>query len=119
MRHDDLRTRSKNFALAVMDMTDLLPSKPKAWVVSKQILRSATSVAANYRAAGRGRSLAEFTAKIGVVVEEADETVFWLEMIQASRLLDDARVKPLISEANELLRIFSASYQTARAKQRV
>ena len=115
MRHDDLRIRSKQFALAAMDITDLLPNKPKAWVVSRQLLRSATSVAANYRAAGRSRSKAEFIAKLGVVVEEADETVFWLEMIQESHLLNSARLQPLIAEANELLRIFSASYQTSRA----
>jgi four helix bundle protein len=116
MRHDDLRIRSKRFALAVMDMTDSLPNKPKAWIISKLILRSATSVAANYRAAGRGRSHAEFIAEMGVVVEEADETVFWLELIRESGLLHENQLQMLLREANELLRIFSASYQTARSK---
>jgi four helix bundle protein len=116
IRHDDLRVRSKKFALNVIALTEGLPNRPTAWVISKQLLRSATSVAANYRAAGRGRSRAEFIAKLGVVVEEADETVFWLELVEEAHLLDGAQVQSLLSEANELLRIFSASYQTARKR---
>ena len=73
------------------------------------------SMAANYRAVCRARSKAEFVAKIGVVVEEADETVFWLEVITESRLVDGARVAPLLKEGNELLAIFAASQRTARS----
>jgi four helix bundle protein len=85
-------------------------------VLGKQLLRSGTSVAANYRAAGRARSRAEFVARIGVVVEEADETVFWLEMLELAGLLHSDLLHPLLTEANELLKIFSASFQTASAK---
>jgi four helix bundle protein len=116
--HDNLRSRTKQFALDVIQMTNTLPNKPAAWAISKQILRSATSVAANYRAAGRGRSRAEFVAKLGTVLEEADETAFWLEMIADANLLGAPQVESLQREANELVRIFSASVQTARTHQR-
>jgi four helix bundle protein len=116
--HDNLRARTKQFALDVITMTNALPNKPAAWVVSKQVLRSATSVAANYRAAGRGRSRAEFIAKLGTVLEEADATAFWLEMLADSHLLDTRDLDHLRNEANELVRIFSTSVQTARANQR-
>jgi four helix bundle protein len=117
--HDNLRTRTKQFALDVIEMANALPNKPAAWVISKQVLRSATSVAANYRAAGRGRSRAEFIAKLGTVLEEADETVFWLEMLADSHLLASRQLDKVTKEANELVRIFSTSVQTARANQRI
>jgi four helix bundle protein len=110
--------RTKSFALSAMRLTRKLPNNSEGWVIGKQLLRSATSVAANYRAAGRGRSHAEFTAKIGIVVEETDETVFWLELLEAAQLVDSGTLRPLLIEANELLRIFSASYQTASASTR-
>lgn len=77
-------------------------------------MRAGTSVAANYRAAGRGRSRAEFAAKMGTVVEEADETVFWLELLIETGILPQSRLESLLPEANELLAIFSASHSTAR-----
>src|SRR5882724_1003356 len=86
-KHQELRARTKAFALRVIRMSQALPKTREANVISQQILRSATSVAANYRAAGRSRSKAEFLAKIGVVVEEADETVFWLEMLADSGIV--------------------------------
>jgi four helix bundle protein len=79
-----------------------------------KLLRSGTSVAANYRAACRGRSKAEFIAKMGVVVEEADETVLWLEMLVDSSIVKQEKMDPLLKEANELLAIFAASYTTAK-----
>jgi len=96
-------------------MTRALPNAPEGWVFGKQVLRCATSVAANYRAAGRARSKNEFVAKIGIVVEEADETVFWLEMIRDSGLVPEAKLKPLLSESEELLAIFAASYHHAKS----
>ncbi|MFB3813578.1 MAG: four helix bundle protein [Terriglobales bacterium] len=111
-----LRERSKKFALDALVLTDQLPNNSKGWVLGKQLLRSATSVAANYRAAGRARSRAEFVAKLGVVVEETDESVFWLELIESAGLLTKDRVDSVLREANELLRIFSASYRTAQAR---
>jgi four helix bundle protein len=88
-------------------------NSPKA-VIGRQVLRSGTSVAANYRAVCRARSKAEFVAKIGTVVEEADETVFWLELLVESDLASQARMDGLLKEANELLAIFAASQRTAK-----
>jgi len=113
---EQLRARTKEFALAVIRLTRNLPNNPEGWVLGKQLLRSGTSVAANYRAAGRARSRAEFAARIGVVVEEADETVFWLEMLELAGLAHRDLLHPLLTEGNELLKIFSASFQTASAK---
>ncbi len=83
--------------------------------MGRQLLRCGTSVAANYRAVCRARSKAEFVAKIGVVVEEIDETVFWLEMLVEAGIVRANRMEPLLKEANELLAIFAASQRTARA----
>jgi four helix bundle protein len=93
-----------------------LPSRPDAQVLGRQLLRSGTSVAANYRAACRGRSKAEFTAKIGIVAEEADETVLWLELMAESGILPEAKLKELLQEARELTAIFTASQNTVRRK---
>ncbi|HKA37086.1 MAG TPA: four helix bundle protein [Thermoanaerobaculia bacterium] len=82
-------------------------------MIGRQLLRSATSVAANYRAAGRSRSKAEFVAKIGVVVEEADESLLWLELLRDAAIVNQEKMAPLLREAAELVAIFSASRQTA------
>ncbi|MGH9532432.1 MAG: four helix bundle protein, partial [Terriglobales bacterium] len=93
-----------------------LPRTPDAQVMGRQLLRSGTSVAANYRATGRARSRAEFVAKIGVVVEEADEAVFWIEMLADSEVVKRKRLEDLLKEGRELLAIFAASQRTARCK---
>jgi four helix bundle protein len=111
-----LRNRTKAFAIRVVQLFRQLPKTDEARVIGKQLLRSGTSVAANYRAVCRARSPAEFLAKIGVVVEEADETVFWLEMLVESGLVDLKRLQPLLDEANEILAIVAASQKTARAR---
>jgi len=85
--------------------------------MGKQLLRSGTSVAANYRAVCRARSSAEFIAKMGIVIEEADETVFWIELLVESGIVQAESMQSLLQEANELLAIFAASAQTARRKQ--
>jgi four helix bundle protein len=108
------RARTKALALRVIRLYRALPKTGEAQVVGKQLLRSATSVAANYRAVCRARSKAEFIAKIGVVVEEADETVFWIEMLVESGIIKESRAEELLVEANELLRLFAASKNTAR-----
>jgi four helix bundle protein len=95
-------------------MSQALPRTREANVIIHQLLRSATGVAANYRAAGRSRSRAEFIAKIGIVVEEADETVFWLEMLGDSGLVRPRKLEKILAEANELLAIFAAARRTAR-----
>jgi four helix bundle protein len=88
----------------------------EAEIIGKQLLRSGTSVAANYRAVCRARSKREFISRVGVVVEEADETVFWLEMLHDNNILPQARLQPLLNEARELTAIFTASERTAKRR---
>lgn len=114
-KHQDLCPRTKAFALRVIHMSEALPRTRAANVIDHQILRSATGMAANYRAAGRSRSKAEFIAKMGVVVEEADETVFCLELLRDSGIIKPAKLESMLDEANQLLAIFTASRRTARA----
>ncbi len=114
-KHQQLKDRTKMFAIRVIKMSDALPKTRAANVITSQILRSATSIAANYRAVGRARSKAEFIAKMGVVVEEADETVFWLELLGDSGIVPAAKLHKLLDEANQLVLIFSASRRTAKA----
>lgn len=111
----EMKTRTKQFALRIMKLVDALPKKTSAEVLGRQLLRSATSVAANYRAACRGRSKAEFAAKLGIVEEEADESCFWLEMLADSELMPMTKLQPLRKEADELTAIVVASIKTARA----
>jgi four helix bundle protein len=114
----ELKERTKEFALRVMRLVDALPKTPKGRAIVSQLVRSGTSVAANYRAACRGRSKAEFISKLGVAEQEADETALWLELIIADRLLPEKKVDSLSREANELTAILAASYISAsRAQQ--
>jgi four helix bundle protein len=96
-------------------MSQALPRNREANVIIQQVLRSATGMTANYRAAGRSRSKAEFIAKIGVVVEEADETVFWLEMLADRRIVRAEKLESLLAEATQLVAIFTASRKTAKS----
>ena len=114
MNAEQLKERTKEFALRVMHLVDALPNSAKARAIANQLIRSGTSVAANYRGACRSRSRAEFIAKAGVVEEEADETALWLELIVADKILPEKKVAPLLTEANELLKIMAASYISAR-----
>lgn len=114
-KHQELKDRTKAFALRVIKMSDALPRTRAANVITNQILRSATSMAANYRAVGRARSKAEFVSKLGIVVEEADETVFWLEMLADSGIVSQKKMDSMLDEANQLTLIFSASRRTAKA----
>jgi four helix bundle protein len=111
----DLKARTKRFAVRVFKLVDALPRTIQGRAVANQIIRSGSSVAANYRAACRARSRAEFIAKIGVVEEEADETLFWLELIIETELLDLKRIAPLLKEADELVAIMAASRKSAIA----
>lgn len=110
----ELKNRTKAFASRVIRLADALPRKPSAHVLGRQVLRSGTSVAANYRSACRARSKAEFVAKIGIVAEEADESVFWLELMTENEIVAGPRLEPLLKEARELTAIFTASQNTAR-----
>ena len=113
-RAKELQERTKRFALRVIRLFRELPRTEEARVLGRQLLRSAAALAANYRAACRARSQAEFAAKIGVVVEEADETVFWLELLLETGIVPEPKMGGLLTEANELLAIFSASQRTSK-----
>ena len=113
MNAQDLKERTKQFALRVIRLVDALPNTPKGRAIASQLVRSGTSVAANYRAACRGRSKAEFIAKVGIAEEEADETGLWLELIISDKLLPEKKVAPLLKEANEVTAIMAASYISA------
>ena len=106
------------FAVAVKQLCVELRLQPIAWNAAGQLLDAATSMAANYRATSRARSRAEWNAKIGVVAEEADEAVHWLEFVLASTLSSPQRIGPLLSEAKELRAIFAASAATSRRNTR-
>ncbi|MBI2060520.1 MAG: four helix bundle protein [Nitrospirae bacterium] len=112
---EGLKQRTKTFALTVIRLFRTLPKTADAQVIGRQLLRSSTSVAANYRAARRSRSRAEFISKIGLVVEETDESLFWLELIAESGILPPEQIEDLMKEAGELLAIFAASQRTAKA----
>lgn len=109
MNENELKQRTKRFALRVIKLVGALPKNVEGRAIGAQLVRSGTSVGANYRAACRGRSKAEFIAKLGTVEEEADESAYWLELIIDSGLLKEGRVKPLLQEANELTAIMAAS----------
>jgi four helix bundle protein len=111
---EELKVRTKQFALRIIRLYRALPKSGEARIVGKQILRSGTSIGANYRAACRARSRAEFVAKLGIVLEEADETAFWLELMQEARIFPEPRLQDLLQEANELISIFVASVRTAK-----
>src|SRR5215468_331568 len=113
-QHQQLKQRTKAFALRIIRMTQALPRNREADVIARQVLRSAASIAANYRAAGRGRSKAEFAAKLGIVIEEADETVLWLELLGESGIIKPARLQDLLDEGNQLLALFAASWRTLK-----
>lgn len=110
----ELRTRTKQFALRVLNVVAALPESAQGRVVANQLSKSGTSVGANYRAVCRSRTRKDFINKLGVVIEEADESAYWLEIICESTMLDPRTVGPLLQEANELVAIFTAARKTAR-----
>ena len=114
MNEQELKARTKQFGLRVMNLVAALPETTTGRAIGNQLVRSGTSVGANYRAACRSRSKAEFIAKIGTVAEEADESAFWLELIMDGGLLKPDLVVPLHQEAEELTAIFTASGRTAK-----
>jgi four helix bundle protein len=116
MDSDELKKRTKSFALRVLKLVAALPNTVQGKTVGGQLVRSGTSVGSNYRAACRGRSLAEFVAKLGIVEEEADESAFWLELIIEAELLTAVSVQPLLDEANELTKIMATSRITASGR---
>ena len=114
MTKEQIKDRTKKFALEIIDLVNRLPNSKAGHTIGNQIIRSGTSVAANYRSACRARSTADFISKITIVEEECDETLFWLEMISEAELLDAHELMDLIKEASELTAIFTASGKTAK-----
>lgn len=115
-RQEELRQRTKRFAIAAVRLYRVLPKSLEAQVIGKQFLRSGTSVGANYRAVCRARSAAEFLAKIGIVLEEADESLFWLEMIEDCGIMQAEKLAKIRKEAFELTSIFAAAQHTSRSR---
>ncbi len=113
-RAAQLKLRTKRFAIRIVGLFRSLPHSPDAQTLGKQLLRSGTSIAANYRAVCRARSRAEFISKMSVVIEEADESVFWLELFGESGVVSPVKTRELLKEANELLAIFGASLRTCK-----
>ncbi len=116
MNKDDLRKRTKKFALEVIRFVESLPKGKTSEILGRQLIRSGTSVGANYRAACRARSTADFVSKMGIVEEEADECIYWLELLIDSGLGLSKDAASLMSEAGELLAITVSSIRTARRR---
>ena len=114
----DLKVRTKRFALELIRLCRSLPRSEEGRILAKQLLRAGTSVGANYRAACRARSRAEFVAKLGIVLEESDETVFWLDLLLESGIGNQDSVKLVMNEADELTSIFVTSLCTAKQNAR-
>ena len=112
---EELRNRTKKFAIRIVRLFKALPKATEAQIIGKQLLRSGTSVGANYRAVCRARSKAEFVARVGIVAEEADESVFWLEILEETKIFNAKQLQEILKEAKELAAIFSASQKTARS----
>ncbi|MBX3406656.1 MAG: four helix bundle protein [Phycisphaeraceae bacterium] len=119
MPDSDLKRRTRAFALRVIRLVQALPKSPVADVVGGQLLRSATSVGANDRAAQRARSRADFIHKLAIVEEEADECGYWLDLLAASNVMKPARLEPLLNGCNELTAIIVASIVTAKPRRSV
>jgi four helix bundle protein len=109
MNEAELKRRTQQFGLRIMKLVAALPKGALGWAIGNQLVRSGTSVGANYRAACRSRSKAEFIARLGVVEEEADESACWLEMIVMGKMMKPALIRSLLDEANEIVAIITAS----------
>ncbi|WJW70364.1 four helix bundle protein (plasmid) [Candidatus Chlorohelix allophototropha] len=118
MNEQEFKNRTKQLGLRIIKLVEALPPGKTGDVLGKQILRSATSVGANYRAACRGKSAADVIAKLGIVEEEADETQYWLELIAEAGLVPLARITDLMAETNEIVAMTVASIKTLRNRQK-
>lgn len=114
MKHENLKTRTKDFALRIIKLVESLPKTRTSDVIGRQLMRSGTSVAANYRSSCRARSNADFISKMGIVEEEADESLLWLELLVESGVVKEKSVELLMKEADELVAIIVSSIKTAR-----
>ena len=118
MDSDDLKRRTKRFALRIIRLVESLPKEQTSDVIGKQLLRSSTSVGANYRAACRAKSTADFISKMGTVEEEADESLYWMELLIEAKIVKPVKLESLMNEADELLAITVVSINTAKKRSR-
>jgi four helix bundle protein len=118
MKNDNLKLRTKEFAKRIIKLCRHLPKTEEGYLIRRQIFRSGTSVGANYRAACRARLRADFVSKIGIVLEESDETLYWLEIIVETEIVKGKLLVPLMKENNEVISIFVASLHTAKKRDR-
>jgi len=116
MDQEEMKRRTKEFAKRVIKVCRQLPNTREGRLIGNQLFRAGTSVAANYRAACRARSKAEFVAKLGIVLEEADESLFWLEILVETEIMPAHLLAPLMQEADELVAIFVTSINTAKGR---
>jgi len=116
MNEAEFKRRTKNLALRVIRLVTVLPRNPPAEVIGRQLLRSGTAVGANYRAACRPRSRRDMLSKLAVVEEEADESVYWLELLSDSKMIPSKRLEDLIREFNEIVAMLVASMRTLRSR---
>ncbi len=107
--NDEFRDRTKKFSLRIIKLFQALPRTDEARIIGKQLLRSSTSIGANFRAACRARSSKEFYAKLCIVVEEADETIYWLELLSESEIIPKAKLADITNEATEITKIVSTT----------
>ena len=114
MNPDELKSRTRRFALRVFRLAECLPDTPTARVIRNQMIRCGSSVGANYRAACRAKSKPDFVSKMGTVEEEADETIYWMELPIDTGIVKTKRIADLMSEADEILAIVVASIKTAK-----
>lgn len=115
MTQGEMKDRTKELALRILKLARSLPNNSEGMVINRQLIRSGTSVGANYRAACRSRSTADFIAKLGIVEEEADETAFWLEIIIESGIIKKDLIEPLLNEVYEIVAIIVSSIKTAKS----
>jgi four helix bundle protein len=116
MNEQEFKDRTKQAALRIVRLVEALPENKTAWTIGGQLLRSGTSVGANYRAACRAKSTADIISKLGTVEEEADESLYWLELLVEAGLVPESRLRPLMQEMNEILAMTVASLKTLRAR---
>ena len=114
MNQEEMKQRTKLFALGVIQLVESLPKERTAEVLGRQLLRSGTSVGSNYRSACRAKSIADFISKMGIVEEEVDESLYWMELLIETGIKVDIKMEALMKEAGELLAITVASIKTAR-----
>jgi four helix bundle protein len=117
MKNEVLRDRTKRFALRAISLFTALPKTDEARTIGKQLLRSGTSVAANYREASRARSDAELKSKLGIVEQELDDSLLWMELLVESAIVDESKLKDLMKETNELLAMTVAAIRTIKSRE--